>query len=588
MVRISDLISEETNIQSECDLLVSGDTSPREVLKKMNEHGCDSVAVNREDTDSHAVLSRDEVLAGVLTELDTAHTQLEQLQKQIEGSVSDQLNIVQENIYNIAEHEKNKLEIAIENMAEGLIILDSDGEVENANPSAKQLLGMNGDESFEALTQAIDKFGFRELMLGGDVGGVNKTGELTVKASGGKILQMRWTQMIDEWEHVLGKVVIIRDKTEEVAAKNAKTEFIASISHELRTPLTSIQNAFSNMLAGVYGKLGRKMCENLHTMTSECHRLAGLINDLLDIAKLEAGSMPVNRKVMNIREVTSNAIETFRHEVSDKKIELVCEREGHISPVYADSERIYQVACKLVSNALKFTSPGGRISIESYDSGDNVVTVVEDNGVGISPNQQKEIFNKFYQVSREVGPGFQGSGLGLAICNGLIAVHGGSIWVQSSEGEGSKFFFSLPKTDPFIVLYKHMGSLAERASQVGGKYALVITGFDVPHEQRESLKGTVGSMISEVLAESESFMLNNNDLAIQTEDFETVFVISDDCEKQVGVVKSRLEKIINNRMAKECSHAPIIPMFGSAVFPVDSDIVRKLEQIARGRISKMF
>lgn len=116
------------------------------------------------------------------------------------------------------------------------------------------------------------------------------------------------------WSHKQSAEVKRLSTSDEVAAKNAKTEFIASISHELRTPLTSIQNAVSNMLAGVYGKLGKKMREYLHTMTSDCHRLADLINDLLDIAKLEAGSMPVNRRVMNIRTVNTSAMEAYGQE----------------------------------------------------------------------------------------------------------------------------------------------------------------------------------------------------------------------------------------------------------------------------------
>ncbi len=589
MVRIADLIrEEESQNQADCQLIVSGDTSVEEVLAKMAEHGCEYVGVGIENADNPAILSKEDVLTGLLGQLDDAQSKLAQLKQQIEGGAANQLDLVQENIWTLAESEKNKLEIAIENMTEGLIILDQTGEVENANPSAKKLLGLDDEQGFGDLTKAIDRFGFRELMLGNDRGETNKTGELKVKAASGKILQMKWTQMVDKLEQPLGRVVVIRDVTDEVAAKNAKTEFIASISHELRTPLTSIQNSVSNMLAGVYGKLNKKTREYLHTMKSDCHRLAGLVNDLLDIAKLEAGSMPISRRVMNIIAIISDAIENFGQEAAKKDIELVCEIEGHISPVYADSGRIYQVVCKLVSNALKFTPQGGRVSIRSYDSGDNVVTVVEDTGMGISTYQQKEIFNKFYQISREAGPGFKGSGLGLAICNGLIAVHGGSIWVQSQEGQGSKFYFSLPKTDPFIVLYKHLGALAQRISKVSENFALIITNFDVPHEQRGSLKGVVGSLINEILTESDYFMRNSDDLAIQTEDFEAVFVVSGAIEQQIETVKQKFEKIVSNRLRKNCGHTPILPMFGVAVYPGDSDDIQKLEQIARGRICKMF
>ena len=188
-------------------------------------------------------------------------------------------------------------------------------------------------------------------------------------------------------------------------------------------------------------------------MKSDCHRFADLINDLLDIAKLEAGSMPVNRRVMNMISVVTGAVKEFAKEARAKDIELVCEIDGHISPVCADSQRIRQVLWNLVSNAIHFTGEGGKVTLRSYDSGNNVVTVVEDTGIGISESLQKQVFNKFYHIRRQAGPGSKGSGLGLAICSGIVAVHGGSIWVESQEGKGSKFFFSLPKTDPFVVLY---------------------------------------------------------------------------------------------------------------------------------------
>ena len=373
-----------------------------------------------------------------------------------------------------------------------------------------------------------------------------------------------------------------------MAADRAKTEFIAAISHELRTPLTSIQNSVSNMLAGVTGKVSSKTRQYLHSMKADCHRFAGLINDLLDMAKLEAGNMPINRRVMNIVGIAGDVTKSFADKARGKNIELMCEIDRHVSPVYADSRRISQVLWNLVSNAIKFTDQGGKVCVRSYDSDDDVVTMVEDAGIGISDDLQKQIFNKFYQISRLAGPGYNGSGLGLAICDGIIAVHGGSIWVESEEGKGSKFYFSLPKTNPFIVVRKHLNALAQRRHSKGGEFGLIIVNFDVPNEQRAQLRQVVSMLVNEILTGSDHFMTDSEDLAIRTEDFEMVFVVGDTQKRRIETVKDEIEKITQNKLRKNCGEVPILPMLGIAVYPRDSRDVAELEQIARHKLSRMF
>lgn len=592
MIRIADLISnkklrEQCASETECDLFVSADMSVKDVLREMEERECEYVGVEI-DEGRKLVLSKKDVMQGLLCELDEAQIKLSDLGRQIEVSISDEIDLIREKVHVLAEDEKNKLEVAIQNMGEGVIILGRRGEVERANLSAIRMLGLEKDTGLDCVARAIDDLGFRDLVAGSTQKEVGKCGEFTVKAKSGRILQMRWTEMIDEWDHFLGNVVTTRDITDEIAAEKAKTEFIASISHELRTPLTSIQNSVSNILAGVTGKVGKKTCEYLYAMKSDCHRFADLINDLLDIAKLEAGSMPVNRRVMNIISIVTEVVKEFAEDARAKDIELVCEIDGHISPVYADSQRIQQVLWNLVSNAIRFTGQGGRVTLRSYDSGNDVVTVIEDTGEGISESLQKEVFNKFYQIRRQAGPGSKGSGLGLAICSGIMAVHGGSIWVESDVEKGSKFYFSLPKTDPFVVLYKHLGALSDQYCRSGSEFGLMIVNFDVPHEKTAEMVPIVGSLINEILTESHRFLKSGKDLAIQTEDLEVVLVINGSLTEQVEVVRQKVEKIVANKLRKYCKEHPIVPMLGIGIYPADSDEVKELEKVARRKWREMF
>ena len=288
---------------------------------------------------------------------------------------------------------------------------------------------------------------------------------------------------------------------------------------------------------------------------------------------------------MSMTSTLSEAVQHFSEKAREKNIELVCEIDGHVSPVFADSKRIQQVLWNLVANAIRFTDSGGKIKLRSYDNENDVVTVVEDTGIGISNDLQKQVFNKFYQIRRQAGPGSKGSGLGLAICNGIISVHGGSIWVESQAGKGSKFYFSLPKTDPFIVLYKHMSAQAERGVN---QFALMISNFDVPIEKREQLKGAVTNIINEILSESDHFMILGEDLAIQTETFETVFVVNEAVPGHIESIRKKIKKIVTNNLTNYCKPMPIVPMFGIGYYPADSKEVKELEKAARRNCSEMF
>ncbi len=588
MIKIADLIRDsQSQTQSDCNLIVDADLSVREAFDWMAKEGCDCIGIDTEDRENPVILSRQDLLNRLLAELDTAQENLAQTTCRLEDSMTEHLELIGRGAKTLADLATDKLELAFANMTEGLIMLDPAGAVEKANPPAKTLLGLNAHDDPDAVTAAMDDLGLRELISSGQPDSSCNCREFRIKTAGGRVLQMRWTQMIDDARQFIGYVLMLRNITDQMAADRAKTEFIAAISHELRTPLTSLQSSVSNILAGVTGKVSTKTRQYLHTMKNDCHRFADLINDLLDMAKLEAGSMPINRRVMNVVTMVTDMVKDFAGQAKDKDVELLCEIDGHVSPVYADPKRIRQVLWNLVGNAVKFTDRGGRVCIRSYDRGDDVVTMVEDTGIGISPDLQKQIFNKFYQISRRAGPGYNGSGLGLAICDGIVAVHGGAVWVESTEGKGSKFYFSLPKTNPFIVLRKHLGDLAKRGPTKDDRFVLIIINFDVPNEHAQQLKQVAGALVNEILTETERLMTNREDLAIRTEDFEIVLVAAAQQKGYIQTVIEKIQKITQNNLRKKYGDAPILPMLGMAVYPTDSHDMVELEKIARHNLRKM-
>ncbi len=220
-----------------------------------------------------------------------------------------------------------------------------------------------------------------------------------------------------------------------------KSEFLASISHELRTPLNTILG-FSDLLSqGRAGAMNPRQQEYLTHMKGAAQHLLALINDVLDLSKIEAGYNELHREHFFFHEAIEEVLPGLRELASKKELDI---RLPSAQPlVYADRLHFKQIIYNLISNAVKFTPCGGCIEILAANGGGTIEITVADNGIGISSEHLASIFEKFYQV-RSLSPVREGSGLGLAIAKRLVEQHGGKIWVESEPGRGSRFTFSLP------------------------------------------------------------------------------------------------------------------------------------------------
>lgn len=582
MVTIADLISDaECSSQVDCNLVVKQDMSVRDVLAQMEDSGERYVGIELESDKTLAVLSREDLLDGLLREVDRATEELAGLHKQIDEVTSVQLDLVQDNARSMADAELNKLKVAIDYMTEGLVIIDTDGNVNKCNPTARKFFALESTASTASFSDVFDDYGFREIFSESVKNSVDNWGQFKMKSPSGAIIQIRWTEMVDEAGDLIGNLVMLRDVTDELAGDKAKTEFIAAITHELRTPLTIIQNSVSNILAGVTGKLGKKMREYLETIQSDCKRFGALVSDLLDMSKLESGDMPLNRQVMQLGEAAQHALSKFSSIAKEKGVEIVPPGPSYVSPVYADRERIDQVFFNLIGNAVKFSESGGKVMVRCYQDGKSIVTVVEDEGAGISEVNQKQLFNKFHQIGRQAGAGYKGMGLGLSICKGITEMHGGKVWVESQEGKGSKFFFSLPRIDPAIVLNKHLDTLVKITEATGQEFALIAIRFDVDSSKQQGVEDVIGSSIKELLDKSGNFLTEKKDLAIKLGDFEVVFAVSDARKKRLDTVKAQIIKTVRNIKNNNFKDASIVPMIGLGVYPTDSNEIIEIENLAR-------
>jgi signal transduction histidine kinase len=227
-----------------------------------------------------------------------------------------------------------------------------------------------------------------------------------------------------------------------------KSEFVATVSHELRTPMTSIKGYVDVLLMGVAGILTDQQKRFLEVVQENTERLTILVNDLLDLSRIEAGQIRLTKQPVNLREIVDDVmLEINRLTVSEtKSMQFSIDISTDLPLVLGDPERIRQIFINLLGNAFHYTLENGTISLYVFGKEDEVQVEISDNGVGIPPDEQDRIFDRFYRGDNQMVIETAGTGLGLSIVAKLVNMHHGRIWVQSSgiEGEGSKFSFTLP------------------------------------------------------------------------------------------------------------------------------------------------
>ena len=226
-------------------------------------------------------------------------------------------------------------------------------------------------------------------------------------------------------------------------ANRLKSEFLASVSHELRTPMNAIIGYTKLMLDGLDGELTAQQSTDLFRVAQAADNLLGLINGLLDLAKIEAGKMELNVEEVSMNEVTEEALELVRPHADEKGLEVRSLIPSALPNVWGDRARVRQVLANMLANAVKFTERGS-VSVSASSAEGWVTISVTDTGVGITPEAQAYVFDEFRQADSSTTRRYGGTGLGLAISKRLITLHGGRIWVDSEVGKGSTFHFTLP------------------------------------------------------------------------------------------------------------------------------------------------
>ena len=250
----------------------------------------------------------------------------------------------------------------------------------------------------------------------------------------------------------LGTVSIFRDITHEVRVDRLKTEFIANVSHELRTPLTSIKGYAEVMLMGASGQLGEQQRHFLTVIKTNAERLGTLVNELLDVSRIESGQVTISSQPVDIRPLATTVIDAMRARSSEegKPMEFTLTMPNELPLVRGDGERIQQVMMQLLSNGFNYTPTEGLVQMRISAQDEMIQVDVQDNGIGIAREDQPRIFERFYRGEDPLVLATPGTGLGLAISRTMVEMHHGKIWFTSSgiPGEGCLFSFTLPVYRP--------------------------------------------------------------------------------------------------------------------------------------------
>jgi signal transduction histidine kinase len=235
-------------------------------------------------------------------------------------------------------------------------------------------------------------------------------------------------------------------------ADRVKSNFLATVSHELRTPLTSVIGYSEMLLEGIAGELNDEQREYVRTVMEKGDQLLQLITGILDISRMEAGEMRIDRQPFDLDEVVSVALSTIAPHARRKKLQMACTVPPGLPLVLGDRDKIRQVLLNLLGNAVKFTPEGGKVEVSAalsqLTSAPEAVRAVRvsvrDSGIGIPPEHQKRVFDPFFQVDNTSTREYGGTGLGLSIVKRLVEAHGGVVWIESEGGKGTMFAFTIP------------------------------------------------------------------------------------------------------------------------------------------------
>lgn len=562
-----------------------------------------------------------------------------------ELSTTIEMSLYKYNVNCELENNRHWFATMFKSIGDAVVALDNNGCVNFLNPIARQLLGVDQDDILGQPIQTYIKLiqNGSPVELHKQVGNSsaadkhNAISEFILETNNGEHIPIDFSarSILDDDGNDLGLVLAFKDVSERKSAEeeireanrklekqaeglqktndrirslfkkleeqnaelqkldHLKSEFISTVSHELRTPLTIIREGVSLVNDEVLGDINESQADMLKDIIDSTDRLAKIINDLLDVSKLESGKLNLYRKQTDTADMLTKLLKHFAIKANNNEIELVADFNGDLNPIYADNDRMIQVFSNLISNAIKFTPAQGKVSIRATNAGDYVRVTVQDTGKGISTDDLGKLFDKFSQFGRTAGPGEKGTGLGLSIAKSLVEMHEGSISVESDLGKGSSFVCNLPRylnPEERAIRYfqqqveSHKNNNEKTCDLIGSIFIKVNNATDVLADENEEHIETFMFKMEKIL---NSGLYKSHDSCLPLGVGEFIIFLPDTNYIGACAVASKLKsKIAAENLSSNLLHTEPKFSFGALEYDVRTVDARNVLRLARSVIER--
>jgi len=370
---------------------------------------------------------------------------IEKRVKEFEDTRKALMNILEdaEEARKKAEEERNQTLAIINNFVDGILVFDKNRKLSLINPQAENFFSVKGEDIIGRSISELGTFPTLKPLLnlvGEEIKGVFRK-ELSIKET--LILEVTTIPMIREGEKI-GSLVILHDITREKMIERMKSEFVSIAAHQLRTPLSAIKWTLKMILDGDLGEVPKEQREFLEKTYQSNERIINLINDLLNVSRIEEGRYLYKPILTDFIPILDSLIDSYKEEIKKKNLKLKLKKPQKLPKVKVDVEKISLAIQNLLENAIRYNKESGEIEINLKEKGKEIEFSIRDTGIGIPKDQQNRVFTKFFRGYNAIKMETEGSGLGLFITKNIIEAHGGKIWFESEEGKGTTFYFTLP------------------------------------------------------------------------------------------------------------------------------------------------
>jgi PAS domain S-box-containing protein len=339
----------------------------------------------------------------------------------------------------------------LESISEGVIVSDADGRITIVNAAAERILGTTRERLLGRVFAGILGSAATEAAPSAEAPPAPDGALRTVFELENRVVHVSAAPILAADGPCLGTVAILRDITRETEAERSKSEFISAISHELRTPITNIRGYAEALTSGMVGPLTPSQAHFLRIVYDNALRMVSLAENLIAASQIERGRLKLNYEMADLHLLIGEVVQSFRGQIENRQLEIGLELDPRLPLIEADPARVRQVVDNLLSNAIRFTYPGGHITVgaklapgEDARHPQHCIVWVTDSGIGISPEEQLHIWERFYRPANILAEEAGGLGIGLSIVKSLVEAHGGRVWVESTPGVGSTFTALFP------------------------------------------------------------------------------------------------------------------------------------------------